>query len=166
MVSAVRPGSARLGQPFDGLGYPITAGLRFLPFVNPPCVLVAVREGQLLVRGLSRRVVYERLSELRWLDDDSLVFVLNEFNLDQVADRHIKLPQQILAEPEIALTAVNHEPGAVFDAVDMRQDRRPLGAECLGNLLGYDDCVAATLARRQDLSRERHCLRSMSYGGS
>lgn len=148
--------SSRLGQPFDGLGYSISTGFRLLPLVDPPCVLVAVGEGQMLVRGLGRRVVCERLGELRRLHDDSLLLVLNEFNLDQVADRHIKLPEQIFPEAEIALTAINHEPGAVFDAVDMRQDRRPLGAECLGDLSGYDYRVAATLARREDFGRERH----------
>ena len=57
--------------------------------------------------------------------------VLDEFNLNHVADRHLKLPEQIFAEAEIALAAIDHEPGAVLDAVDMRQDRRPLGAEGL-----------------------------------
>ena len=98
MVSAVRRGSARFGQPFDGLGYSIGAGFRLLPLVDPPCVLVAVREGQLLVRGLGCWVVSERLGELSRLHDDSLLMVLNEFNLDQLADCHIKLPERSLAE--------------------------------------------------------------------
>ena len=95
-----------------------------------------MREGQLLVRGLSGWVLGKRLGELRWLDNYSLLVVLSQFDLNLVANFDAKPPEQILAEAEIALTAVDREPGSIFDAIDMGKHRRPLATEGCRDLLG------------------------------
>jgi hypothetical protein len=94
--------SARLGQPFDCLGYPISTGLRLLPLLNPSRVLRAVAEGELLVRGLGCWILSKRCGELSWLDHHAFLMVLDEFNLDHVADPDLEPPEQLLAEAEIA----------------------------------------------------------------
>ena len=72
--------------------------------------------------GLSRK----SCGELGRLDNDSLLMVLDEFDLEVITGPDVELAQQILAQAEVTLTAVDHEPGAVLDAVDVCEDRRSL----------------------------------------
>ena len=58
------------------------AGLGLLALIDPSRVLLAVGERQSLVRRRCGRVVRQRSSELGRLDNDSLLMVLDEFDLD------------------------------------------------------------------------------------
>ena len=138
--------SARLGQPLDRLSDPIGAGLRLLALIDPAGVFIAMCERQFLVRRLSYWIVGKRLGELGWLDNDPLLVVFDEFDLHLIARFHLELPEQVLAKPEVALTAIDHEPRAIFHTVDMGQDLRPLAAESCGHLFGHYDGVAAALS--------------------
>jgi hypothetical protein len=71
--------------------------------------------------------------------------VLGEFDLDVITGPDVELAQQILTQAEITLTAVDHEPRAVLDAVDVCENWRSLGGERRGNVLGDHDRVAAAL---------------------
>jgi hypothetical protein len=146
MSNEDRRRSARLGQSLDCLGNPVSAGLGLLALVDPSGVLIAMGEGQFLVRGLSGWVLGKGLGELGWLDDDPLLVVFDEFDLHLIARFHLELPEQVLAETEVALTAIDHEPRAIFHTVDMCQDLRPLAAESRGHLFGHYDGVAAALS--------------------
>ena len=106
-----------------------------------------MRERQFLVRGLSYWVLGKRFGEFRRLDDDPLLEILDEFNLYLITRRHPELPKQVLAEAEVALAAVDHEPRAIFHAVHMCEDLRPLAGKGCGYLFGYNDGVAAALSR-------------------
>jgi hypothetical protein len=135
-------GSARLGQPFDCLGNPISAGLRLLALVDPASVLIAVCEGQFLVRRLSGWVLSKSLSELGRLHDYTIFVVLDQFDLDLIANPEPKRSQQILAEAEVTLTAIDREPGAIFDTIDMRKHCGPLAAKRFGDFFGHCHDVA------------------------
>jgi hypothetical protein len=71
--------------------------------------------------------------------------VLGEFDLDVITDPDVELAQQILAQAKVTLTAVDHEPRAVLDTVDVCKDRRSLRGERRGNVLRDHDRVAAAL---------------------
>jgi len=135
-----------LGQSLDCLGNPVSAGLGLLALVDPSGVLIAVGEGQSLVRGLSGWVLGKGLGELRWLDDDPLLEVLDEFDLHLIARFHLELPEQVFAEAEVTLTAIDHEPRAIFDTVDMRKDLRSLAAKRRCHFFRHDDRVATALS--------------------
>jgi hypothetical protein len=138
--------SARLGQPLDCLSDPIGTGLRLLAFINPAGVFIAMCKRQFLVRGLSCRIVGKRLGELGRLDDDPFLVVFDEFDLHLITRFHFELPEQVFAKTEVALTAVDHEPRAIFHTVDMGQDLRPLAAKSCGHLFGHYDGVATALS--------------------
>jgi hypothetical protein len=146
MSNEDRRRSARLGQSLDCLGNPVSAGLGLLALVDPSGVLIAMGEGQFLVRGLSGWVLGKGLGELGWLDDDPLLEVLDEFDVHLIAGFHLELPEQVFAEAEITLTAVDHEPRAIFDTVDMRKYLRSLAAKRCCHFFRHDDRVAAALS--------------------
>jgi hypothetical protein len=143
MVLEIRAHSARLGEPFDGFGDPISAGLRLLALVDPPRVLIAMCEGQFLVRGLGGWVLGEGLGELRRHDDNPFLVVLDEFDLHLIAHPDPEPSQQVLPEAQIALASIDREPGAILDAIDMRNYRGPLAAERCGDIFGHCNDVAA-----------------------
>ena len=73
--------------------------------------------------------------------------------VDLVAGLPADLPQQVLAQAEVADAAVDHQPGPVLGAVDVGQHRRALGGEAGRDRLGHDHRVPA-LPGREDLGRE------------
>jgi hypothetical protein len=138
--------SARLRQPLDCLSDPIGAGLGLLALIDPAGVFIAMCKRQFLVRSLSCWIVGKRLGELGRLDNDPFLVVFDEFDLHLIARFHFELPEQVFAKTEVALTAIDHEPRAIFHTVDMGQDLRPLAAKSGGHLFGHYDGVAAALS--------------------
>ena len=82
--------------------------------------------GNLWYAAAAAGLFRESLSELGWLDNDSFLMVLGEFDLNVITDPDVEPAQQILTQAEVTLTAVDHEPRAVVDAVDVCEDRRSL----------------------------------------